>query len=154
MNSRSNNYGDIIDTEYPFKLKHIRMAANDRAAQFSAFQALFGFEAMIYETARSTGKQVELDESFADNLNAKLNRISEKVSELPLVQIVYFVADAQKDGGKYVTALERVKRIDEHTKSVQTVSGLNIPIKNIYEIEFFECGRTSYYQTGYKESGI
>ena len=37
MNSRSNNYGDIIDTEYPFKLKHIRMGTNDRAAQFSAF---------------------------------------------------------------------------------------------------------------------
>ena len=31
MNSRSNNYGDIIDTEYPFKLKHIRMGTNDRA---------------------------------------------------------------------------------------------------------------------------
>ena len=30
MNSRSNNYGDIIDTEYPFKLKHIRMGTNDR----------------------------------------------------------------------------------------------------------------------------
>ena len=103
MNSRSNNYGDIIDTEYPFKLKHIRMGTNDRAAQFSAFQALSGFEAMIHETARSTDKQVELDESFADNLNEKLKRISEKVSELPLVQIVYFAADTQKDGGKYVT---------------------------------------------------
>ena len=40
---------------------------------------------MIHETARSTDKQVELDESFADNLNEKLKRISEKVSELPLV---------------------------------------------------------------------
>ena len=138
MNSRSNNYDDIIDTKYPFKLKHIRMSANDRAAQFSAFQAISGFEAMIHETARSTDKQVEWDESFADNLNAKLKRISEKVSELPLVQIVYFVADAQKDGGKYVTALESVKRIDEYTKSVQTVSELNIPFKDIYELQLFE----------------
>lgn len=138
MNSRSNNYGDIIDTEYPFKLKHIRMGTNDRAAQFSAFQALSGFEAMIHETARSTDKQVELDESFADNLNEKLKRISEKVSELPLVQIVYFAADTQKDGGKYVTVLERVKRVDTHTKSVQTVSGLNIPFSGIYELQLFE----------------
>ena len=69
MNSMSNKYGDIIDTEYPFKLKHIRMGANDRAAQFSAFQALSGFETMIHETARSTDKQIELDESFTDKLN-------------------------------------------------------------------------------------
>lgn len=138
MNSRSNNYGDIIDTEYPFKLKHIRMGTNDRAAQFSAFQALSGFEAMIHEAARSTDKQVELDESFTVNLNAKLKRISEKVSELPLVQIVYFAADTQKDGEKYVTVLERVKRIDKHTKSVQTVSGLNIPFNDIYELQLFE----------------
>ena len=54
MNSRSNNYGDIIDTEYPFKLKHIRMGTNDRAAQFSAFQALSGFEAMIHMSSRNT----------------------------------------------------------------------------------------------------
>lgn len=152
MNSRSNNYGDIIDTEYPFELKHIRMSTNDRAAQFSAFQALSGFEAMIRETARSTDKQVELDESFTDYLNAKLKRISEKASELPLVQIVYFTADPQKNGGKYVTALERVKRIDEYTKSVQTVSGLNIPFNDIYELQLFEeSGLISYHESVCKD---
>lgn len=37
MDSRSNNYDDIIDTEYPFELKHMHMSKNNRAAQFSAF---------------------------------------------------------------------------------------------------------------------
>lgn len=49
--------------------------------------------------------------------------------ELPLTKIVYFVPDAKKDGGKYMTVLERVKRIDQYTQSIQTVSGLNIPLK-------------------------
>lgn len=138
MNLRSNNYDDIIDTEYPFKLKHVRMSVSDRAAQFSAFQALSGLEAMIHETARYTDKSVELDESQKNILNATLKCIKEKVAKLPLIHVVYFVADAQKDGGKYVTAQERVQRIDEHTKLVQTVSGLNIPIKDIYELELLE----------------
>lgn len=37
MDSKSSNYDDIINTEYPFELKHVRMNKNDRAAQFSAF---------------------------------------------------------------------------------------------------------------------
>jgi len=138
VKSRLNNYDDIINIGYPFKLKHMRMSVSDRAAQFSAFRALSGFEAVIHETARSTDEQVELDESHKDILNAKLKSIREKASELPLAQIVYFVPDAKKDGGKYVTVLERVKRIDEYTNSVQTVSGLNIPIKHIYELELLE----------------
>lgn len=138
MDSKVNNYNDIINTEYPFKLKHTRMSVSDRAAQFSAFRALSGFEEAIYETARSTDEQVELDESHKDVLNEKLKHIKEKASEMPLVQIVYFEPDAKKDGGKYIAVLERVKRIDEYTKSVRTVSGLNIPIKHIYELELFK----------------
>lgn len=78
MNSRSINYDGIIATEYPFELKHIRMNISGRAAQFSAFQTLSGFEAEIQETVRFTDKQVELDESHKDILNAKLKRIREK----------------------------------------------------------------------------
>lgn len=154
MDAKSNNYSDIINTKYPFKLKHARMSISDRAAQFSAFRALSGFEAVIHETARSTDEQVELDESLKDILNTKLKCIKGKASKLPLIQIVYFVPDANKDGGKYVTVLERVKRIDEYTKSVQTVSGLNIPIKDIYEIELFEeSSHTSYHESAHKEPG-
>lgn len=141
MALRSNDYDDIIDTEYPFKLKHVRMTTSDRVAQFSAFQALSGFEAAIQETARSTDEQVELDESLKEALDTKLRHIRKKSYEQPLIQIVYFVPDVKKDGGKYMTVLERVKRIDEHTQSVQTVSGLNIPIKDIYELELFEESR-------------
>lgn len=138
---RSNNYDDIIDTEYPFKLRHVRMSTSDRAAQFSAFQALSGFEAAIQETARSTDEQVELDESLKEALDTKLRYIRKKSYAQPLIQIVYFVPDAKKDGGKYMTVWERVKRIDEHTRFVQTVSGLNIPIKDIYELELLEESR-------------
>lgn len=54
-----------------------------------------------------------------------------------MAQIVYFVPDAKKDGGKHMTVLERVKRIDKYTQLVQTVSGLNILIKDIYKLGLF-----------------
>lgn len=153
MDSRSNNYDDIINTEYPFELKHARINKNDRAAQFSAFQALSGYGAEIREAARLTDKRVDLDEFLKDILNTKIQRIGEKVHERLLVQIVYFVPDAKKDGGKYVTALERVKKIDEYTKSLQTVSGLDIPIEDIYELDLFEeSGQEGYHESGHKES--
>lgn len=141
MGSRPSNYDDIIDTEYPFELKHMRMSKSGRAAQFSAFQPLSGFEAAIQETARSIDEQVELDGVLKEVLDAKLRHIREKAYKQPLIQIVYFVPDAKKDGGKYMTVLERVKRIDKHTQSVQTVSGLSIPIKDIYELELLEESR-------------
>lgn len=63
MDSKSSNYDDIINTEYPFELKHVRMNKSDRALQFFVFQALSGFEAEIQEAARFTDEQIELDES-------------------------------------------------------------------------------------------
>lgn len=128
------------------------MRINDRAAQFSAFQALSGFEAEIQEAARSTYEQVELDESHKDVLNATFMCIREKVSELPLTKIVYFEPDAKKNGGKYITVLERVKRIDQYAQSIQTVSGLNIPIEDIYELELLgERKQPDYHESNCEE---
>ncbi len=58
----SENYDDIINIKYPFTLKHPRMSISDRAAQFSSFKALSGYEEKIDETARLTGSRIELDE--------------------------------------------------------------------------------------------
>lgn len=43
-------YDDIINLEHPSSAKHPRMPMADRAAQFSAFAALTGFDRMIDET--------------------------------------------------------------------------------------------------------
>ena len=46
------NYDDIINLPHHVSTKHPRMSALDRAAQFSPFAALTGYEAAIKETAR------------------------------------------------------------------------------------------------------
>lgn len=43
-------YDDIINLPHPVSQKHPRMAAIDRAAQFSPFAALTGYEKALEET--------------------------------------------------------------------------------------------------------
>ena len=45
-------YDDIINLPHPTSAKHPRMPALDRAAQFSAFAALPGYDELIHETRR------------------------------------------------------------------------------------------------------
>ena len=56
------NYDDIINLPHPESTKHPRMSALDRAAQFSPFAALTGYEDAIAETARLTDTRPELDD--------------------------------------------------------------------------------------------
>ncbi len=129
-------YADIIDLPRPLS-KRPKMAVQDRAAQFSPFAALTGYDAEIDETARLTDTRAELDESAKEALNAKLQCIRERLSagEQPMVNITYFHPDVKKAGGAYVQAMESIKRIDEITKTIRTVSGLVIPIENLFAIE-------------------
>lgn len=137
MNTNSKDYDDIINIKYPFQLKHPRMGVLERAAQFSAFKALSGYDAEIEETARLTDIQADLDASAMEILDIKLRIIKEKIynSDHPLVQIVYFIPDAKKAGGEYVSVSVRIKKIDDISKTIQTTTGLNILIKDIHELD-------------------
>lgn len=61
-------YDDIIHLSHHVSAKHPQMSLLDRAAQFSPFAALTGFETVIEETARLTGEEAERrqTESFPD----------------------------------------------------------------------------------------
>lgn len=52
-------YDDIIQLPHPTSKKHPRMAAIDRAAQFSPFAALTGYEQALEETKELAIDRVE-----------------------------------------------------------------------------------------------
>lgn len=52
-------YDDIIQLPHPTSLKHPRMTAIDRAAQFSPFAALTGYEQALEETKEIAIDRVE-----------------------------------------------------------------------------------------------
>ena len=51
-------YDDIINLPHPVSKKHPRMAAIDRAAQFSPFAALTGYEQALRETQELVEERV------------------------------------------------------------------------------------------------
>lgn len=60
-------YGDIINLPHHVSLKRSRMSMHDRAAQFSAFAALTGFDSVIDETARMVESMAEHDGDCIDD---------------------------------------------------------------------------------------
>jgi len=50
--STEKSYDDIINVEYPVKTNRPRMSMHERAAQFSPFAALSGYDALIGDIAR------------------------------------------------------------------------------------------------------
>jgi len=58
----SNKYDDIINLPHHVSLTRPHMSILDRAAQFSPFAALSGYDAAVKETARLTSSRIELGE--------------------------------------------------------------------------------------------
>lgn len=128
-------YDDIIHLPHHVSKKHPQMSMEDRAAQFSPFAALTGYDAAIAETARLTNQRVELDEYERQALNEKLQVISEHLKEHPKVTITYFLPDARKDGGEYVTVTGNVKKIDDYEHRIILMDETRILMEDVISIE-------------------
>lgn len=132
-------YDDIIHLQHPTSSKYPRMAALGRAAQFSPFAALTGYEGSIRETARLTDAKAELDEDKIAALDMKLRFLADHLSECPKVSITYFKPDSRKQGGAYQVITGMVKKIDAYEKTVLMAEGALIPIADIFEISGSLC---------------
>ena len=58
-----NNYDDIINLPHPISKTHKKMSMNDRAAQFSPFSALTGYEDIIDEAAKISSDRLNVEET-------------------------------------------------------------------------------------------
>lgn len=136
--SNSNNrhkYDDIINLPHHTSPTRPRMTMIDRAAQFSPFAALTGYDAAVKETARLTENRIELDEYEKSALNDRLQIVQERLSDTPEISITYFVPDERKSGGAYCTETGVTIKIDYYERAVIMRSGTHIPIDEIIGIE-------------------
>ena len=103
-------YADIISHPHHVSDHHPQMSLYDRAAQFAPFAALPGYDDMIAEEARPVARRIELSEEEQEQLNQKLNLISDAIAAgtKPVVSITIFVPDLLKDGGRYETVTEKI----------------------------------------------
>ncbi len=107
----STPYDDIIHLPHPVSQRHARMSLQDRAAQFSPFAALTGYDAIIQETGRLTQQRIELGPDARQELDKALNRLRDRLPEPADVTITHFVPDLRKDGGTYLTREGTVVKI-------------------------------------------
>ena len=129
------NYDDIIDLPHHVSETPPPMSRADRAAQFSPFAALTGYDAAVRETARMTERRIELDEGVKAELNARLNCILEHLSEHPQVSITYFMPDEKKSGGAYRTVTGAVRKLDSFAKTLTLVDGTVVPVEEMIHVE-------------------
>ena len=142
MNDEQNPYMDIMHMPHHKAENRPHMSMHNRAAQFSPYAALSGFDGMIAETGRLTNRRIELSENEKERLNRKLVLVNEAIQDKahPEITVIYFVPDFQKDGGAYETYAGKVRNIDPVIREVVFFAangrsgGERIPIDDIWEV--------------------
>lgn len=130
----THQYDDIIGLEHHQSKRHPPMSLYARSAQFAPFAALTGYEDAVKETARETNERVELEEDWIAILDMKLQLLQENIGKKEEVTMTYFVPDARKDGGSYLTIVGVVKKIDRLEGKIILADKREIPIAEILAI--------------------
>ena len=131
----SGPYDDIINLPHPTSRRHPRMPIRDRAAIFSPFAALSGHGAAIAETARLTEQRIELDEDTRAEVDRRQAVLLEHMDERPEITITWFQPDKRKDGGAYLTATGRLKKLRELERILVLTDGTEIPLEDVVALE-------------------
>ena len=128
-------YEDIINLPHHISPTRQQMPMSDRAAQFSPFAALTGYDAAIKETVRLTDERIELDEEALTALDMKYQLLIDAFDDAPEVTITYFQPDERKAGGKYITATSAVKKVDDFERRITMQNGTKIPMDDVLSID-------------------
>lgn len=128
-------YEDIIHLPHPTSPRHPRMSMLDRAAQFTPFAALTGYEAVVEEAARLTDRKIELTEEQKAVLDQRLRLLEDALPHSPEAVFTYFQPDSRKEGGAYVTVTGRLKKLNRIEGRVVLTDGIVIPVEELLEVE-------------------
>ena len=132
------NYDDIKHLTRPQYDDLHPMSMHDRAAQFSPFASLVGYDDAVAETARLTDSRAELTEDEMSELNANLNRLLDRLDEQPQISVTYFVPDEKKSGGKYVEKLGVVRIYDSYSQELVFTDGVRIAVADMSALTFID----------------
>lgn len=132
------NYDDIINLSRPQYNDLPPMSIHDRAAQFSPFAALVGYDAAVEETARLTDSRREMEEDEINELNRQLYELNKRLSERPRIRVTYFIRDMKKEGGRYASKIGNARTIDQAENRIIFTDGESVPVKDMYSVVFIE----------------
>lgn len=127
-------YDSIINLPHHISATRPQMSISDRAAQFSPFAALTGYDEAVRETARLTEFRHELDEAEKAEIDIQLQYILIHITENPIISVKYFIPDTKKNGGRYITVSCSVQSINTYDHLITLTDGHIIPIDDILSI--------------------
>lgn len=128
-------YEDILRLPRPESTRHPRMSPLERAAQFSPFAALTGYEEVLAESGRRTLTRVELQEDAREALDRKQQLLLDMAHLSPELRVRYFRPDDKKEGGCYPTVHGRLKGVDPIERVLILREGLKIPLDAVLELD-------------------
>lgn len=131
----NSKYNEIMSLPHHVSKTHPQMPMSDRAAQFSPFAALTGYDSAIRETGRLTDERIELDEEALMALNMRYQLLMDSLKESPELRITYFKPDERKSGGAYLTVSGIVKKVDDYERMITMRDGVVIPLDDVLMIE-------------------
>ncbi len=133
-NKSNKKYEDIINLPHHVSSKRLQMKLEDRAAQFAPFAAVVGHETAVKEAARQTVNRKELDEAEKVEIDNQLREIEAELPNKTEVEIEFFQPDELKSGGKYISKVGIVEKLDKHNNCIYLIDDTCIEIKEIYSI--------------------
>lgn len=128
-------YDDIIDLPRPAMPRAKPLTGLERAAQFSPFAALAGYEAAIREAARLTEPAAELAEDGAAALDERLRLLVEQLPRRPQVTVTWFEPDEKKEGGALRVFTGRLRAVDEAAGLLLFEGGRRLPLAAVRGLE-------------------
>lgn len=134
--TEKHKYDDIINLSHHVSSRHPQMPMMNRAAQFSPFAALTGYDDAVRETARLTNEKIELDEYEKEELDRKIQWIGSHLDEHIPVSITYFQPDDKKAGGAYEEIVDTVRKINVYEHEILLSGGTRIPMEDILLLNF------------------
>ena len=124
-------YRDIINLPHHVSSTRPQMSMLNRAAQFSPFAALTGYDDAIEETARLTDSRIELTEAEEDEISRKLSHLKRG----DIAELTWFVPDKRKAGGRYNTERMVIRQVVAVEGKVILMDGRSLDIKDIIDVE-------------------
>lgn len=130
----ASKYSDIIILPHHVSSTRRRMTNAERAAQFSPFAALTGFDLDIIEAARITTNRIDIDDEVKQNIADILSKTESPAEYNKNFEITYFLPDNKKDGGEYVIICGKIKKVNTVERNVILEGKVKIPIDEIVKI--------------------
>lgn len=129
-------YEDIINLPHHQSDKRPHMSNYERAAQFSPFAALTGFDDEINEAARLTDCRPHLTEDQLNSLDEAIQRISDL--DKPLIAVTFFVPDVNKAGGSYRVYTGTLRFLDLGEGKLKFTDDTAIPLDDVVDVRVID----------------